>query len=1262
MKSKLVYAAVVFCMIFALVPAMMPASSILASPPGPTHTTWTVDDYRDECPTANFTSIQEAIDNSSVLNGDTIIVYDGIYTENLNIWKSLTIKPFQDNEEAPVIIDGNGNSYAVYINASNVYLGATYEGFIIINASYGIEIYPPDETSSITGVSIINNNISACTQSGMWIDPPVPSESVYGITISDNEISGCPVGIVLANYGDGDFYNNAITDNTIYNCSNMGIDVYNDGLGDIRDNNISCNTIYDVSTGIYLDNAYNGSISGNTINGNTIYNCSYTGINLENYENFGDMNSNTMGGNTIYNCSYYGIYLYSDDSYGDMNDNTIQSNNLSFCYADGIYFYIDGEGSMDGNTIRNNNVYDCDQPLNAGINIVSWSENSSVNRNTIQGNTVVNSSCAIQLFSISEGSMSENTISSNTIVNCSYYGIYLANENEGDMDNNTIQNNNISYCSIDGISLYMSSSASMDDNAILNNNLSDCDNGNDAAIHIAFTSSYESSSVNGNTIQGNTVVNSSYCGIYLYSCSAGNMSGNNISGNTIYNEDSEGYTGIYLLTEYSSYPGSIENGVIEDNTIYGFYNGIYLYDNTLASIDNFSISNNQLWNGLFEDGIGNENGIFVRSAHDISIAENDIAFSNYQGIGIDGWAYNISITANNIHHNYDDGIDIEDVGYYDTDYVNISFNTIHHNYCDGIDLYNVDYADIWSNDIHGNDEGIYMDDCYSIDIYGNDIRNNYGSGFTGIYIEGDSCGIDIYCNNIVGNGYGVYNLGSCGVYAYDNWWGSADGPSYDGESPSYSSGDEISDYVAFDPWLENELTFDSMSSIIINTDSVPSTVSIYDMLWGDEIYVTAFNAPQGAYTPTPTPEADGWYTLGPDYADLIVEVNASAYNPNSNEYDSCTPVATVNLSALLLAMLPADFEEAYVSEWSEEGQSIWLDWLDYLSQQEMYFVDYYADEGVYFYDYPFYLEDLFFDDECFPLGEIPQKESIDIECFALDTFFYEEYENGYTNLYDLILKELRLGDFQIPVTITSCWDEEGTISTIPLTIVDFQLPLEIGWNLRSTPITLDSNFSTWGDVKAMGDGLTGFEAALAWNASSGAWEEMANDTPLSPLNAYFIKMSDRDQMGFIVSREASGPPERPLYRGWNLVSAAPSWTAVNWSADLPDEYPFPLTLAQDALISTEVSGNITGWSVAIGIPEILRYTEVFYYKGLELEKAPYYKYFAQLGWSATNNGNGESYFPWPSVITPGGGYWVFMENPDTLAGFSFTPLFWNYLR
>jgi len=78
------------------------------------------------------------------------------------------------------------------------------------------------------------------------------------------------------------------------------------------------------------------------------------------------------------------------------------------------------------------------------------------------------------------------------------------------------------------------------------------------------------------------------------------------------------------------------------------------------------------------------------------------------------------------------------------------------------------------------------------------ISGNYILGFnTGIFLTDTdlvTSGISIHNNNIVGNAYGVQNIGEGLVDATKNWWGDASGPAPNG------SGDTVSGNVDYDPW------------------------------------------------------------------------------------------------------------------------------------------------------------------------------------------------------------------------------------------------------------------------------------------------------------------------------------------------------------------------------------------------------------------------------------------------------------------------------
>jgi hypothetical protein len=57
-------------------------------------------------------------------------------------------------------------------------------------------------------------------------------------------------------------------------------------------------------------------------------------------------------------------------------------------------------------------------------------------------------------------------------------------------------------------------------------------------------------------------------------------------------------------------------------------------------------------------------------------------------------------------------------------------------------------------------------------------------------------------NNILGNSqYGIFNIaGGAIIDARNNWWGQASGPAH--SSNPGGTGDAVSDYVLFDPWLK----------------------------------------------------------------------------------------------------------------------------------------------------------------------------------------------------------------------------------------------------------------------------------------------------------------------------------------------------------------------------------------------------------------------------------------------------------------------------
>jgi parallel beta-helix repeat protein len=128
--------------------------------------------------TTHFKTIQGAIDNSN--QGDTVIVNDGTYFENVLVDKSLTI-----NAATDATIDGSGSGSVVTISANNVEL----EGFEITGsgpgtADSGIEVK--------SHLNTIRNNL--LTGNNIGISLPAGGEGGWGTLWEKTYNMGKPTG------------------------------------------------------------------------------------------------------------------------------------------------------------------------------------------------------------------------------------------------------------------------------------------------------------------------------------------------------------------------------------------------------------------------------------------------------------------------------------------------------------------------------------------------------------------------------------------------------------------------------------------------------------------------------------------------------------------------------------------------------------------------------------------------------------------------------------------------------------------------------------------------------------------------------------------------------------------------------------------------------------------------------------------------------------------------------------------------------------
>ena len=248
-------------------------------------------------PGESYTSIQAAVDDAR--DGDTIIVRNGTYTENVNVDKSLTIRS-ENGYSTTTVIAANSNDHVFHIMAG----GATIAGFTIegANGYYRAGIYLGSDTSQCT---ISNNRIgydeSHKNYHGIYL------ENSTGNTIANN--------IVEANG-----YHGAYVISSSHNTFSI--------------NGFNLNG----QEGIYLKDSDNNRFLDNDCNENGRH-----GIDVR------TSSDNEFINNTCSSNEEFGIRVYSSS-----NNNILESNECNFNRDSGIYLYSNHGNTVSGNTVKDN--------------------------------------------------------------------------------------------------------------------------------------------------------------------------------------------------------------------------------------------------------------------------------------------------------------------------------------------------------------------------------------------------------------------------------------------------------------------------------------------------------------------------------------------------------------------------------------------------------------------------------------------------------------------------------------------------------------------------------------------------------------------------------------------------------------------------------------------------------------------------------------------------------------------------------------------
>ncbi|AKB25664.1 hypothetical protein MSMTP_2195 [Methanosarcina sp. MTP4] len=394
----------------------------------------------------NYTAIasnnNELVNNNVSLNGYCGIRIDGDYNE------------LREND----VIDNNYCGIRIGSKTSSI------EGYIIFESNHS---------------TLVNNDVSYNGESGIRIDGSSNTltdndvigndgsgirmgNAYYDCLSSDNIISGnnASFNYCCGIYMEGE--NNSISDNTVIENDDEGINLEYSNNNTITGNNASLNykgirldesQFNIVSNNIVNANDYPGIVlcyaDNNTVSSNTVLDGDAKGINV--YES----DHNTLIGNTVNNSGAMGLHLYYS-SYNTVVDNVITySECVGLKVEDGCY------NTLTGNTVS----------FNDGAGIVIYDDDS--HNTTIENNVVNNNGCnGIRVKG------SDNYVAGNTVCNNEDWGIFVGTcdvSSNNTVIENTVRNN---LMGIVFRSLYDSEVASntVTDNGIIGICLSESEN------------------------------------------------------------------------------------------------------------------------------------------------------------------------------------------------------------------------------------------------------------------------------------------------------------------------------------------------------------------------------------------------------------------------------------------------------------------------------------------------------------------------------------------------------------------------------------------------------------------------------------------------------------------------------------------------------------------------------------------------------------------------------------------------------------------
>jgi hypothetical protein len=175
------------------------------------------------------------------------------------------------------------------------------------------------------------------------------------------------------------------------------------------------------------------------------------------------------------------------------------------------------------------------------------------------------------------------------------------------------------------------------------------------------------------------------------------------------------------------------------------------------------------------------------------------------------------------------------------------------------------------------------------------------------------------------------------------------------------------------------------------------------------------------------------------------------------------------------------------------------------------------------------------------------------------------------------------------------------------------------WNTLSTPVKLIS------EADAIDELIPAANMTIGYYYDATGWHQITTGYVLNPCDAVYIKIKSTASTAYVLFKfdaSAFSTPSKALAAGWNLISLA--------SLDATK------TVANTMACVDLTSANLPGWSQVVSPSMNAAQTDIY---GV-VETA-----WAESAGEAANK-----------TMQPGLGYWAYMQNAATLAGFEITPI------